>query len=109
MTVGSDDSDRVVNFHPEEDEYRCSFAPDERVSVVLMEAVASVKGVEPLQLETLDQAADPKSLEALFEDTDATGHREGLVQFHFSGFLVEVNYRTEEICLQPESDVAGSS
>ncbi|WP_058826349.1 HalOD1 output domain-containing protein [Haloferax sp. Q22] len=107
---GSCDLDRTVEFYPEEGEYRSSFHQEgEKVSIAVIETVATIKDEDPLELETLDQAVDPRSLEALFEDSDATGQREGLVRFHYEGFQVDVDYRVEEIRLQPLSEVTGSS
>jgi len=107
---GSYDFDRTVEFNPRKEEYRTSFQKgEEKVSMAVIETVAAVKEVDPLELEKLDQSVDPESLEAIFEDRDATGRREGLVRFHFEGFQVDVDYNKGEIRLQPGSEVTGSS
>lgn len=107
---GSYDFDRTVEFYPEQEEYCSSFhTGEEKVSMAVIETVATVKDVDPLELETLDQSVDPESLEAIFEDREAIGRREGLVRFHFEGFQVDVDYSKGEIRLQPGSDVTVSS
>jgi len=97
------DIDRTVTFYPGEEEYRSSFSSDESVVSAVVEAVAAVKDVDPLEIGQLNSVVDPESLDSLFNGT-GTGSQELVVKFVFEGFLVTVDFSEEMIRLQPDMD-----
>lgn len=68
------------------------YAADEPVSEVVIETVASVSGVDPIELDPLYYAIDPDALDALFEPRPAAGDlpRDVRLSFSYVGLQVTV-------------------
>lgn len=60
------------------------YTVDESVSEVVVETVASVSGVDPVELDPLYYAIDPDALDALFAPRPAAGDLPRDVQLSFS-------------------------
>lgn len=68
-----------------------SAVPDTDPSMAVIEAVAGVRGEDPVDLpETLSSAVDPDALDRLFSDT-SDGIRTGRVSFTYCGCDVTVH------------------
>lgn len=66
-------------------------SPSESISVTIVEAVADVKGVEPLELESLYEAIDPDVLEIILTSpAGETAETDRKATFLFDGTEVTV-------------------
>lgn len=81
---------------------------DQPVSVNVIEAIASTKGVPADQLDPLYSVVDPDALDRLLSPTSRDSHRNGRVTFEYEGCIVVVKRDGQlEIEIVEESDVAG--
>lgn len=66
MNVGSDDHERERD--SDEERVQTRFSTADSPSMVTIQAMAALKGVEPSELPPLHDALDPDALDALFAD-----------------------------------------
>lgn len=92
MTDEPPDPRDSQEYHSETETYRVEYAHGtDSPSTVLAEAVATMTGREPDQLDPLYEAVDPAALDALFRPTAKGGHRgDGEVSFVYHGYEVAV-------------------
>ena len=64
---------------------------DGDVSVAVVTAIATKRGVEPTELPPLYESIDPDALDALFAPTRSGGPRRGRLEFTYDGHEVAVD------------------
>lgn len=62
------------------------FTTDTSRAAAVIEAIAYVRGVDPLEIQPLAEVIDPDALNALFDQTE-----HGTVSFEFEHLLVDVH------------------
>jgi hypothetical protein len=76
--------------------------------MAVVEAVATAEGVDPIELNPLNDTIDPDALDALFASTGPRGDASvGEVSLHFGGHHVTVR-GTGELLVRPSGPSAGS-
>ncbi|WP_339104716.1 HalOD1 output domain-containing protein [Haloterrigena salinisoli] len=63
---------------------------DGDISIAVVTAIASERGVEPTELPPLYESLDPDALDALFAPTRTGGPRRGRLEFTYAGHEVVV-------------------
>lgn len=86
-TMGEKEHTPGVEFTAEQYITRCDH--DDELATKVVEAVAAVEGVDPMEIGPLNDAVDPDCLSRLFPPRSEEG--QGYVAFTFSGHAVTVD------------------
>ncbi|WP_049926553.1 HalOD1 output domain-containing protein [Halopiger goleimassiliensis] len=105
LTPVDDDGGRTIYYHDRAGTYHvwCDEADYEPVSLALLVAVSSIRGVEPEELEPLSERIDPDALNALIDHwrADRPHSVEGSISFSFADCTVTIS-ADGEIVIDPE-------
>jgi len=82
------------------DAHRFEWSDDAALSIAVIEAVASVSGRDPIDIEPLHRYVDPDALDEIFDRGDATASARGRISFPLEEYLVVV-YSDGEILVYP--------
>lgn len=97
-----------ANFEPTYDEqtgrYRLQHEDGTDLSVLIVSAVASIRGVDPMDIHPpLNEAIDPDALDRLFANRPTGGRRDGgYLVFYIGGCRVTV-YGDGEVVIDPKT------
>jgi len=81
-----------VKYDAESGTYRTFYDPtDENVSIRVLQAVGSIRDVDPTDLEPLDEFVDPDALDSVFTPMQAREGVHGSLSFNYEGLLVLVH------------------
>jgi hypothetical protein len=84
------------------DERRYEWSDGTALSIAVIEAVASVTGRDPLDIEPLNRHVDPDALDALFERPDVSRTPRGTISFSIENHLVVVHSAGEILVYPPD-------
>jgi len=98
---------RDTDYHNRRDEHRSDAhrferSDDAALSIAVIEAVASVSGRDPIEIEPLNRYVDPDALDEIFERTDAAASVRGRISFPLEEYLVVVHSDGEIQVYPPE-------
>jgi hypothetical protein len=99
----------TVEYHPDSDTYRATYANEqiESVSRAVVSVLSEATETDPMELEPIHAAVDPDALDALFQQTMTAGHHgEGHVTFTHEGTEVTV-HSYGVIAVRPEATDGG--
>lgn len=96
---------RDTDYHNGRDEHRSDahrfeWSEDAALSIAVIEAVASVSGRDPIEIEPLNRYVDPDALDEIFDRSDADSSARGRISFPLEEYLVVV-YSDGEILVYP--------
>lgn len=105
----SEDAPDEVDFEPETGTYRTTFdGEDVTPSTAVVETVAAVRGVDPMELDPLYEVVDPQALDRLVAPRPP--RRTGDCTVVFTYFDHEVTVRSPGIVrVRPLEDVGGDA
>lgn len=84
------------------DEHRFEWSDDTALSIAVIEAVASVSGRDPIDIEPLNRYVDPDALDDIFQRTGAASPANGRISFPLEEYLVVVRGDGEILVYPPE-------
>ena len=84
------------------DAHRFEWSDDAALSIAVIEAVASVSGRDPLEIEPLNRYVDPDALDDIFEHDEAPSTARGRISFPLEEYLVVVHSDGEILVYPPE-------
>jgi len=87
---------RDTDYHDGRDDRRSNadrfeWSDDAALSIAVIEAVASVSGRDPLEIEPLSRYVDPDALDDIIERDEAPSTARGRISFPLEEYLVEVH------------------
>ncbi|GAA0676602.1 HalOD1 output domain-containing protein [Natronoarchaeum mannanilyticum] len=96
---------RNTDYHDGRDErrsdaHRFEWSDDAALSITVIEAVASVSGRDPIDIEPLNRYVDPDALDEIFDRGDAATSARGRISFPLEEYLVVV-YSDGDILVYP--------
>jgi hypothetical protein len=98
---------RDTDYHDGRDEHRSDahrfeWSDDAALSIAVIEAVASVSGRDPIEIEPMNRYVDPDALDEIFERDDAAASVHGRISFPLEEYLVVVHSDGEILVYPPE-------
>jgi len=86
-------------------EFECAFDVDESPSHGVIRAIAAVKGIEPIDVDSLYDFIDPDALDAMFDDTAGPRESNVRVSFWIDDLEIEVS-EERRVTVRPMTAVA---
>jgi len=98
---------RDTHYHDGRDErrsdaHRFEWSDDAALSIAVIEAVASVSGRDPIEIEPLNRYVDPDALDEIFDRGDAAASAHGRISFPLEEYHVVVHSDGEILVHPPD-------